>query len=488
MVYGMRGFIEGMALPFTLTWAGVRVIFKVGNWLLKLVKKRKGVYGDATWAKEKQLKKSKHFEPGGFCIGKVGDRPLYADLESSLIMQARPGWGKSSTMGATLARASGEHFIVYDPPGGLHRQFEGDLKAKGYSILVINLDEPMKGVPYDPFSFFVGSPRYPGTGSSRYTLERDAGTLSRLVVWATENGKGHPHFMGVCEGLVSAVALYLHTFDKPNASLGYIAHVLGGMNKPDRMTVLDTVAKCAIPYCQVGSSGYLNAAREEMGSHDTTNARKLRPWSTEGYRELTRPTKTAWAWEDIWYSPQPLAVFVIGGVGDLEGFAPFLTMFFGQCAASLSRTWNREQKPIERGVKIMVDEAALLGRCEPIINAIVELRKAGVSVFLAYQSLSQLRAAFHEKADVILDNCDLIITGGGRNLKDYEMVSKLIGTRTGWAMSKNAAGSNESETGIPHAPPYELMKLSKGEHVVLVGSLAVKCPAPWKIHNGRVVY
>jgi type IV secretory pathway TraG/TraD family ATPase VirD4 len=38
----------------------------------------------------------------------------------------------------------------------------------------------------------------------------------------------------------------------------------------------------------------------------------------------------------------------------------------------------------------MIDEGIVLGRCEPVLTAVEEMRKAGVTVFIGYQSFTQM--------------------------------------------------------------------------------------------------
>jgi type IV secretion system protein VirD4 len=93
-------------------------------------------------------------------------------------------------------------------------------------------------------------------------------------------------------------------------------------------------------------------------------------------------------------------------------------------------------------VLFLIDEASALGSSLPAVEeALVRGRSAGVRLLLAYQSDSQVRAAFKEKPTLIYDNTDAQIYLAPNGYEMAERLSKMLGDQT---IVVESAGENES--------------------------------------------
>ncbi len=96
-------------------------------------------------------------------------------------------------------------------------------------------------------------------------------------------------------------------------------------------------------------------------------------------------------------------------------------------------------------VLMLLDEASALGASLPAIEeALVRGRSAGVRMLLAYQSESQVRAAFPSKPTLLYDNCSVqIYLGAASSYETAERISKSLGE---WTQVVESYGSNESQS------------------------------------------
>lgn len=462
--------------PFDLTFRLLSEFWKALKWLTRLFKNRKPAYGDARFAGENELKAYR--KPGGYIIGRLRGKPLSTHEESCIIMLGKRGSGKSNTMGCTLARATGENFVVVDPPCGLLNRFRPELEGKGYRVITVNLKRPLEGDGYNPMAFFARS--------TPYDFEAGMDELARLMALDKEmQGGADTHFSEIGMNLIGGLAAFLLKYRPAKASLYEVARILSAATRTEMMATVAEAAACGDPYVSVAMNAYMRVEDKERGSIDSTVSRKTKKWLTPMYRELCRP---GWDWDDALFASEPVAVFVTGGMLDGEGIAPVMRVIVGQCVLTLGRRFEAVGVPA-RHTKLLLDEADSMGRCKPIYSAMTEMRKAKVSCFMGYQSLSQLKANFGEKpAQVMIDNSDLIFTGGLKDTVGYELCRKMLGRHTVYSQQKSKAGVSESEAGHDLLGVDGMFKLDKGKHLVLLDNKGVMCDAPWSIRGGEVVY
>jgi type IV secretion system protein VirD4 len=93
-------------------------------------------------------------------------------------------------------------------------------------------------------------------------------------------------------------------------------------------------------------------------------------------------------------------------------------------------------------VLCLLDEASALANLGAVEEMLVRGRSAGCRLLLAYQSDSQVRAAFKDKPTLIHDNCDTqLYLGGANGYEQAERLSKMIGDHT---LTLESRGENSS--------------------------------------------
>ena len=135
-----------------------------------------------------------------------------------------------------------------------------------------------------------------------------------------------------------------------------------------------------------------------------------------------------------------------GPAGGAEGAAPLLDF-------TLVRMIGAAGDERAGEVLFLIDEASALGSLSAVEEALVRGRSAGVRMLLAYQSDSQVQAAFKDKPTLLYDNCTTQIYLGASSIETAERISKSLGE---WTQVLEGYGENNSrswnEGGYAHQP------------------------------------
>lgn len=103
---------------------------------------------------------------------------------------------------------------------------------------------------------------------------------------------------------------------------------------------------------------------------------------------------------DIWRG-KPLTLYIVLPPDKLRSHGRLLRLWVGVILTVLAR-----RRAIPRVPTLMlIDEAAQLGKLEPLITAVTLLRGYGVKVWSFWQDLAQIRAIYGDEAFSLLNNC-----------------------------------------------------------------------------------
>jgi type IV secretory pathway TraG/TraD family ATPase VirD4 len=233
---------------------------------------------------------------------------------------------------------------------------------------------------------------------------------------------------------------------------------------------------------------------EKMGTSNegvsmlSTALRKVEPWSMAAIKEVARhkPTNPAdksrgWTFEMMFANPAPVAMFIRTGLG--TGGAEFSRLIYGNAINTVRRQWNHTGKPLQRPLRIIVDEARTVGNCNAFMDANNELGKAGVTLFLCFLSIKDVRDTYPQ-ADTLLNGCDWVVFGGGKELTYYKEVSELMGDRTASSQGQSESDSGESRSRHEIArrlmKPDELRTLPYEKCIAVAGDAVVKLDKPFR--------
>lgn len=455
--------------------------------------KKAPTHGNAGFASLDELKADGHLRPGGVLYGIQDGRRVFARSESCALFFAKRGEGKSMTLGANLRYAptlpKPPSILINDPKQEQHNTHAREMEAKGYDIMLLDLDHPeqstFRGQPtqYNPMTFFKHS--------TTISYGRDVDSTAGLMIPEGEEGVNSHHFISGALGVLVGVLDW--TFSQnPNCELWDAVKVLTVESEARRDKLLEKISMVGSDKAKAGVNVFLRVKEREKGSFTSTMGRKLRVFNDDAIKAIMRTRGPVWTWEDVLTSPKPVAIFLVGGLGFPEVSGTFARVVIGQAIDAIRRDFNRTKTRLMRPFWIFADEADTLGYCSPIIDAVTQLRSVGVNVFSFWQSPSQIDAQYGKKGKPLKDNCDLVITGG---LKDPEVLSafsRLMGDYTAESHSTSEAEHGKSEgrheTARALMKPDEIKALPWGQAIVLADRRNVKLSLPFRIEGDKVSY
>jgi type IV secretory pathway TraG/TraD family ATPase VirD4 len=178
-----------------------------------------------------------------------------------------------------------------------------------------------------------------------------------------------------------------------------------------------------------------------------------------------------WTWDDIFDHDKPSAIFIHTGL--MPGGEEYVRLVLENAVNTVRRRWDDTGEPLKHGLLLIGDEMQKLGFCRSILDANVELRKAGVVNLLCYPSLSDIHRIYGEFSDSLISGCELVAFGGAKESKYYRELSDLIGECTEYSHSESEGRVSKHETVAPLARPAWLRQLPYDELVGVVGNLNI---------------
>jgi type IV secretory pathway TraG/TraD family ATPase VirD4 len=432
-------------------------------------------HGTAKWATEKDLKDN--FTPEGFYVAKFGKKRIYTGPERNVLLCSNPGQGKTQTLVATMLDiASRERvdLLVNDPAGDIEKATRQSFVQSGYRVWCINIaNPPQTDVRYNPFSFL--DPKL------HFDYERDVQSLANLILPDDVHTR-EEHFQNFARMMLVAAIM--------KAGSRSLYEVVEILSDPIAMRkFFDAKGAGDSLIVRQAYKAFEAAGDKERGSFITTLARKLVGWGQKAMRYLLQDDPNApWKWEDLFRDEYPTVIFMRAGLGTNEGAVARLIL--GNAINTRRRMWNKGED-FKRPLKLIIDEALTLGNCAAIQDAVNELRKAKVNVFMCWLSLQSMRDTLSQSENII-NACELIVFGGGRDMKLYREVSELMGDRTIESGSRSESDHGESksasEQGRRLIKPDELRGLPYEQMAMTLGPLNVKAYKPFRRGKKGIEY
>lgn len=453
--------------------------------------KRKPTHGDADFAQRKALKGLGHFSPRGWLVGVTDSKPLFTLSESCAIGMAPRRTGKSQTAIAQLkeiaARPAKDDVIVGDAAGDLLVATRSDFERAGYDVRVLNFVDPTQSDTYDPLGVL--------RPYMVYAFDREIEQLCHLLMPDDPNTR-EAHFQEFARILLSGTIAFLMQ-ERPEEATLFRAVELLTTDVKARNDMFTDMRRSADPIVRQSVSAFDEAGDKERGSFSTTMTRKLKVWLRRSVKSITQTGEIddagnlvrGWTWEQVFRGDKPTAVFIRTGLGTDEGSAARLIL--GNAINTRRYMWNEDLRAPARDLRILIDEAVTIGNCQAIVDATNELGKAGVRVMLWFLSMRDVFQTY-PNAKTLMNNSDLLVFGGGKEMDYYEDVSRMIGEKTidnkGRSESSHGASQSSSEQARRVSKADELRRMPFNEMVAVMGSVAVHCRKPFSIGKTGVSY
>lgn len=350
---------------------------------------------------------------------------------------APAGAGKSTGLVIPYLLTCPDAMVVIDVKGELAAA-TADHRRRAFGHQIVLLD-PYRQVTDRPDTFNpmgLIDPRSP------FALDDVRDMAAALVVRAgTET---EPHWNDAAEMFVGGIAALVQSFDDPaERTLQNVAAIL---SDPDRLEQAQAMMRASPDWggLLARMGGQLAHFRdEERGSVLTTANRHLKFLSTPAVAESTARSS---------FDPRGLVqggrqtVYLIIPPDRLQSLAGLLRLWI----TALLRVVVRSGLKLDQRTRFVLDEAAALGRLEPVENAISQLRGYGLNCLFFYQSMGQLEKCYPQgQAQTFLSNMDLQVYFGLRDFQSASYVSDRLGGGTIAIVAENG-GASRSRNRDPH--------------------------------------
>jgi type IV secretion system protein VirD4 len=169
-------------------------------------------------------------------------------------------------------------------------------------------------------------------------------------------------------------------------------------------------------------------------------------------------------------SEKPITVYLRWPERDLLALSPLVRLLWGSMIDELITTYDKGEGKDCKPVLLLVDEAGRTAIPSLADHATTVVGR-GISLWVAVQSLEQLRAEYAEaRAQVIMDNMETQIYYRPSGQKTADYLEHCLGRKSGYARSQTLKDGDEtsqgrSEQGIPVMTAQEIKQM-KDEQII----------------------
>ncbi|MEP6342237.1 MAG: type IV secretory system conjugative DNA transfer family protein [Maricaulaceae bacterium] len=118
----------------------------------------------------------------------------------------------------------------------------------------------------------------------------------------------------------------------------------------------------------------------------------------------------------------PITVYIVLPPHMLESHAPLLRIWINALLKAITKRRHRVQK----STLMILDEAAQLGEFPPLRQAITLMRGYGLQTWSFWQDMSQLKNAYPNSWETIINNCQVVQAFGAPNMSAAKSISDLF--------------------------------------------------------------
>ena len=392
-------------------------------------------------------------------ILRVKTTPKRTKLGNMLIC-GPTGSGKSQHITSQLLTFPGS-CVVYDIKGELYRLTAG-YRAKLGPVYV--LDPRGVGDPYDPFqgrlteSKLYAAAKYllyePREGEGRAFAEKGMKMLTIVFLAGREANRkaGQAHaallpFVGLMADLgLNRAANTIYTISPSLAR-----RFLDEEYNPDK---------------DYTDNKYL------ANSWESVTARLYPLLTQEVLRMLAGASFTG---RDLMRSEKPSTVYLRLPEADLLALSPITRLVLDSLIHELIATYDQAADAGEedacRPVLFLIDEAGRTASLASLPDHLTTVRSRGISLIVAIQTLSQLNALYHDRAEDVINNCLSQLYYQPFSYKTASELAQWLGYKSEFATSYSTHGAHQTSEGrsereVPLLSPDEIRLI--GEDAVLV--------------------
>ncbi|WFU79405.1 type IV secretory system conjugative DNA transfer family protein [Bradyrhizobium sp. CIAT3101] len=425
---------------------------------------RSVTYGSSRWSSYWEILRSGALGRCGLIIGKIGGRFIRYKAEGFVLLFAPTRTGKGySVVIPNLLEYPGS-IIVIDIKGENHAITSRARALRG-PVWTLNVMDPAKSHGFNPLDMIqVGT----------WHEADDAKQLADLLIIPTSDGE---HWDEKARALLGTILLYVcHKYaDQPE--LRTLAHVraLAAQDWPGlEALLLDAVTLPSISLREEATSLLAMEKSDELKSIKSTVDKATGIWSIDKPAGIVSSTSD-FRFEDL--NRGVATVYVMVPEEKLTIYRGFLRAIIGCALTAMTR--QKQQVPKKKTL-LLLDEAAALGRLQPIEDGVGFLATY-MRMIMVWQDLDQLQRTY-SRARSIIANAGCKVAFNVSDIETARMLADSIGYTTTLSRSAGRSHSdadsrrgNTSE-GVSEAARYlvdpaEIMRLADRHAIILMPRL-----------------
>jgi type IV secretion system protein VirD4 len=392
-----------------------------------------------------------------------GERLVRAQGDVHVLVFAPPGSGKTTAYVIPTAMDWRGGAIILDVKGEIAAATAGHRRNNGSRILLL---DPSRNEPtlarYNPL---LSIRPYPHD-------VQDVSELAQLLV--PDSPGADPFWKQSARTLLEGVILHV-LYAEPEKTLAACYRYLTHPDQPIEkqfQRMLDTDHDPAggfgwtkHPRVQTAARTFLDMPGQTRGGVVANAQASLSPYADPILEAATATSD--FALEDLYRpSDRPVTLYLVIDPNSLRRLADHIRIVISQIASALTREIPTAREPI----LLLLDEFPVFGRMTVIETAIAYFRGYGVQCYLVVQHVGQLLAAYG-KNESISPNCSVHIAFAPADLETAQQLSKRAGNQTvryeRSSVNRSSVSTQEADSGRPLFMPDEIMRLPKGEALVL---------------------
>lgn len=386
--------------------------------------------GTAFWMTERLLKAWGFLGQRGLVVGRTfGGALVRVPKYCHVLLVGGPGAGKG--VGVIIPNLRSRHRgsrVVFDTKGDLYATCAGWLRERGYRVFNLS-----------PFGDGVGWNVLDTVGDKDPLLTDHAKAMAESLVVRPPGGSRDPHWDDRSAQVIAALlVLVLSKFEGPERSLNAVLEIAS-----DPVALFNAATELqkmgGVPRNMGGGVKGLydkhGQLTEEGGSVVSTMLRHLDFMNSEAVAASLSSSEF-----DVKELFKPNTVLFLNiPMSQLEAQRGLLRCWVSTIVLAIGSRGSED-----RGEILMIlDEASALGSLPALREALVRGRSAGCRILLAYQSDSQISAAFPDQPSLLYDACATQVYLGASSIETADRLSKSIGN---WTQAVESRGANWNES------------------------------------------
>lgn len=451
-------FWQLLNLIVRVLWLLSRLLFRIIFRLLRTTV----THGSARWARAHEIIFSGMWGGDGIILGKKFGRFLRFNGEGYVLVAASTRSGKTSGIVIpTLLEYKGS-VIVNDCKGENYATTARDRSRKG-PVWALNLIEPELSDGFNPIDMVRAGTIHEAD---------DALEIARLLIVPTEGGA---HWDQRAEQLVQCLILFvINRYSSPDLRNLAKVRSLIALGLEGLRPVFTEATELGPTTLRELASGFLGNGTSDEARSIWSNAEKA-----IGLFSSDRPAGLVTlrsSFDMMAFNRRVKSLFLIVPEEKLAAYSAFLRVVIGCALIALTRA--KGEAPPKIPTLLLLDEAAALGRLEPLETGVGYLASYARLV-LVFQDLDQIERTY-PKARSMIANATIRVAFGVNDLATATTIASSIGRMT--IMSRSIGQSQQNgdlfqrqlnqgraETGRHLLDPSEVLRLPRNKALIFSG-------------------